>query len=233
MRRALAIIASVSLLVLSTPGTVLGACTKAVQYTDHTPQQSADGARMSWVYRTLNATDIPKLGYASQVMWVGTNGSDASSFFVEVGITHGWQGQNLRTAYTAHWPVGGGYQEARFNFGLVLNATYQFTVQPSTLIGRYNSVISYGGSTWTLGWNSHNPPVVNYSGGPEAKCNTSQINRTYVSVNRYRRASDGAFVTINNGTKTNFSNGAHLLWCSQPVTFRYYLNPSNSPNDCS
>lgn len=210
-------------------------CTEAVEWTDHVPQQTADGARMWWRYRRLEADDWNAWyeGFASQVLWVGTNGQQADDVFVEVGITHGYKGQNIRTAYSAHRSSSGTYVEARFNFSLILDKNYRFTVEPSSLPDRYNAKIWDGSSTYTLGWNGHTAPVVNYSGGPEATCHTSQINRTYVSVNNYRRLSDGSFLQINNGTLVTFPLGASLFWCDQPVTFRYYLNPSNSPNDCA
>lgn len=78
-------------------------------------------------------------------------------------------------------------------------------------------------------------PTVSYAGGPEATCGTAQIDKTYVSVNQYRRASDNLYYNINNGTITDRISDpdGDLVWCSAPTRFRYYLNSAINPAPCS
>jgi hypothetical protein len=114
---ALLLSAAVSLGVLlptANPSPVLGACVKQLTWSDHVPQQAAEGARMKWLGRVTHATDWAAGGFASQVLWVGTNGKQADDEWVEVGLTHGFQGINDWTFYTARLSATGGYDEARY-----------------------------------------------------------------------------------------------------------------------
>jgi hypothetical protein len=57
------------------------------------------GGQARWDTRSYFAPDWASGGFASQVLWVYTR--SGLSNWVEIGYTHGWAGQNLRTLYWA------------------------------------------------------------------------------------------------------------------------------------
>ena len=80
------------------------------------PWQWPYGARTSWRIQQIDAVDWNSGGFASQVLWVGIDRAPAQEKWVEIGHTHGFATNNVRTFYTA-WgdktvtPVA--YQTAR------------------------------------------------------------------------------------------------------------------------
>lgn len=234
-RAAVALPILASLFVLATPRATLAACTKAIAWTDHTPQQGAKGARMFWVNESLHANGLggSPARFAAEVLWVGTDNKQSDDWWVEVGVTHGWKNLNQYVYYTAQGTNGGAtYTEAKFATLPVVGTGTYFTAYLSTT-GIYRAEIRPGGGTTeSIAWGGHNGDTVNYSGGYESWCSDNKINWTYVSLNQFLRKSDSTWQTINNGSIQPPSGGGTLAWCFQPQTFRYSLNPTNASH-CS
>lgn len=232
LRATFAAIVAASALSVTGPLPTFGACVKQLAYADHHPQTAADGARARWVARTLSATDWAVGGFASEVIWVGTDNAEADIRWVEVGITHGFAGVNVYTFYTAR-RNGAGYNEARWNtlFPSV-GSSYLFTVTPGNA-GRYRAHITLPNSVVTFHeWSGHNPNTVNYSGGLEATCNNSRVDRVYVSSHHYRDKATAAWRAINNGGLVDQSSEGGIAWCLNPQTYRYFLHSQRDPTLC-
>jgi hypothetical protein len=137
----------------------------------------------------------------------------------------GRQGQNLFAFYTAHQSAAG-YSEAKFATTPTDGIEGNFKVYRSPTAGFYRAEITYLGNTNYIAWSGHNPNTVDYSGGLEATCNTSRIDRTYINTNKYRDKNSGVYTTINNGVKVDLASDGTIDWCAQPVTFRYRLHSS-------
>lgn len=215
---------------------VAAACDKQLTYSDHTPQAGSNGARMTWLARITNAPDYASGGFASQVLWVGTNGDQADDSWVEVGVTHGFAGANVWTFYSARAINSASYDEYRYTtMTPAVGVAYRFIGRSGTngYWGEIQRVST--GATISKFWSGNATPTVNYSGGLEATCNTGRVDRTYVSVNQFRRSSDGVYVNIDNGTLTDLTTDpdAGTAWCAQPTRFRYWLNSSIDPTLCS
>jgi len=219
--------------VVLNPAAVRAACGKDLTYTDHIPQAAADGAKMKWETRTVHADDWASGGFAAQVMWVGTDDRQADDAWVEVGFTHGWQGSNVTTFYTARRKTDNTYTEWRFTgMDTSVNRLWTFSAY-YVATSSYYAVIADGITTNYKVWSGHGRDTVDYSGGSEATCDTSQINRTFVEYNRFRRKSDGTYVNIDNGTKQDQAVSGGIAWCNQPLTFRYWENSSIATGLCS
>lgn len=229
---ALASLIAASAFNLADAATAAAACTEQLAYADHHPQTAADGARGRWVARLVSATDWAVGGFASEVLWVGTDNAEADVRWVEVGITHGFAGTNVYTFYTARRNATG-YSEARWNtlFPSV-GSSYLFTVTPGN-IGRYRAHITLPNGTVTFyEWSGHNPNTVDYSGGFEATCNSSRVDRVYVSSHHYRDKATAAWRAINSGSLIDQSSDGGIAWCLNPQTYRYFLHSQRDPTLC-
>jgi hypothetical protein len=206
---------------------------KAIAWTDHTPQQAAKGARMNWKLQTLHANGLGGFPdrFAAEVLWVGTNNAQDDTDWVEVGATHGWHNLSAYVYYTAHGlNAGSTYAEAKFATVPVVGTSTTFSAYSSTSNIYRAEILPGGGTTESITWSGHTVDTVNYSGGYESWCNDNQVNSTYVGLNQFFRKSDSTWQTINNGTIQPPTNGGTLVWCLQPQTFRYSLNPTNAQN---
>lgn len=102
VRRGVAFLVSLSLL-LAGPGPAEGAdcggrnC-YAVGYTT-SGGTNWGGGQARWTTQNYFAPDWASGGFVSEVLWVYTRSGFGN--WVEIGYTHGWQGQNLRTLYWA------------------------------------------------------------------------------------------------------------------------------------
>lgn len=201
---------------------------------DAVPQQTAKGAHERWAIRTLSASDRATGGFASEVVWVGTDNQQADTRWVEVGVTHGWQGQNLFTFYTAHQSAGG-YGEHLIPGAPAPQVDFAWTFAAYwTASGIYRAEITQNGSVYhSYAWSTHNPSTVDYSGGLESTCGTSRVDRTYVTVNQFYRSSDLTWVSTNNGTLSDQASVGGIGWCSIPLRFRYFLNSVLNPTICA
>ncbi len=65
------------------------------------PWQWPYGAKTSWRIQQIDAVDWSSGGFASQVLWVGIDRAPAQVKWVEIGNTHGFATNNVRTFYTA------------------------------------------------------------------------------------------------------------------------------------
>jgi hypothetical protein len=218
---------------LSNPPSVLAACATEEAGADAGTSVNADGAKMAWKARALTATDTGAGGFTAQVMWVGTNNTEETLRWVEAGITKGWQGQNIYTAYTAHGdlikspPV---YAEHRWSSPTItLGNTYTFAGFYNTT-NTYRTTVNAPSNSWD--WSGHTSGTSSWSGGSESTCgSTGVVTNTYVSVNQYRRASDHVYVNTSAGSLFDLSPNGGSAWCVAPRTFRYWLN--NSTSGCS
>ncbi len=217
------------------PAVVLAAtCTKQLAYQDAVPQVTADGARETWTIRTLSATDTAAGGFASEVLWVGTNGQGADSTWVEVGVTDGWEGSNVTTFYSAHGTPSTYDELDFFGYTPVVGQTWTFTVRDYTNVisGAYVAEITRGSSYEATWWNGHSPNTSDLSGGLESTCNNSRIDKTYVSNIWYRNKATKAYALINNGSLVDQSSEGGIAWCTSPTKFRYYLHSSTGTTLC-
>ena len=208
-------------------------------WTDHTPQAAAIGATMAWRYQTLHSPDWASGGFAAQVMWTGTDGQQSDITWVEAGITHGYNRQNIIRFYTAHGdrrvdpPI---YAEATLTSAAPSIGTgygFEIWAVSQTGTGTYRATVN--NTLGSYNWGGHLPNTVNYSGGYEARgiaaCD-AQVNATYNYRNRYRAKSDGIYRDINNGARTDASEQGTIGWCSSPITFRYWMHSSISSEVC-
>jgi hypothetical protein len=213
----------------------LAACTKQLAYQDAVPQATADGASETWKVRTLAATDTAGGGFAAEVLWVGTNGQQADTQWVEVGATDGWEGQNVTVFYSAHG-IGQVFDEQMYTVPTpVVGTQYTFKVESySSLPNSYIAWVEWGGTHHAgIYWTGHAPNTVDFSGGLESTCDTSRIDRTYVSSTMFRNKATQAYVSINNGTLVDQSSAGGIAWCTQPTKFRYYLHSAIDQTVCS
>jgi len=237
-RTVVAVMAAVALLgasggYLDGPPPVFAACSKEEAGADAGTSVNADGAKMAWKARALTATDWASQGFAAQVMWVGTNNTEETLRWVEAGITRGWQGTNVLTAYTAHGdlihnpPI---YAEHKWvTPSITLGNTYTFA-------GFYNTTNTYrttvNGNVNSWDWSGHTSGTSSWSGGSESTCGPpSVVSNTFVSLNQYRRASDHVYVNTSVGSLFDVSPNGSSAWCIAPRTFRYWMN-DNTPG-CS
>jgi len=237
-----AIVVSLAVIALSTPALadpppVAAACVKNWAVAKYDNPDNSDGGRMTWRVRTLSATDWAAGGFAAQVLWAGTNNVDELARWVEVGVTHGWQGQNLFTYYSAHGNLATGeYGEARITAVTpVVGNTDNFLVNlQSTYYGlAYVGSVDGHGLIWTTHWGYSK----DYQGGLEATCNSSRVDRVYVQSSQ-RHRSAGVWISPSSGTLNGFTQPAGqpvtgtVAWCGLPK-FRYAMNSAIDPNVCS
>jgi hypothetical protein len=229
-RLLLAVSVSVTLALGVFPGAtrVLAVCLNEKAWVNNTPAYRSDGAKMTWKARDLTATDAGSGGFAAEVIWIGTDGAQASDVWVEMGVTQGWQGQNIYTQYTAHgdirpspdiyaehkWPtatLGTAYTFAGFHN---TSTTYRVTSNPGTVV-------------WD--WNGHTGPTVDYDGGLETTCGPpSKVAKVFVSASYARRTSDHAYlIGTGAGIADNSANGG-IAWCHTGFDFRYWMNDPNN-----
>lgn len=196
---------------------------------------AADGAKMVWKARPLSASDWASNGFASEVMWVGTDGQDPSVTWVEAGATHGWKGSPDLTFYTAHGDYSVNphiYNDWEWTTPtVVLGTTYTFTGFADAT-GQYRTTVNAPNGN-SHDWPGHNPNTVYWTGGSESTCGApSVISRTFVSVDQYRRKSDHVYVNAPSGSLFDVDADGGSAWCTSPVTFRYWMNDSNNAS-CS
>lgn len=211
-------------------------CTKHLAYQDAQLLSAQKGGRERWITRTLSASDWAVGGFASEVLWVGTDNSQADTDWVEIGMTQGWQYTNTYQLYSAHGHNGGMiYDEAALASPPALGTTVTFTVRDYSPVvaNSYIAEATWGSSfyraTW---WSGHHVGTVDYSGGLEATCQTSQVDRTYVSLNQFQ-SNSGTYVTVGVGAQHNLpGTPSGIAWCSQPVTFRYWQNSAIPTGTC-
>jgi hypothetical protein len=210
-------------------------CVRTEAWGDWAPQSAAKGARGYWFVHTMHANDwnVFPGGFAAQVIWVGTDGDQADTTWVEVGATRGWEQHDLYAFYTAEEFNGdpNTYLELKFSRVPVIGQGVLFSAY-QTVTNNYRAEISVGGVTESLLWTGHNPNTVDWSAGLESTCQTNQVNNTYVFYTQFLRKSDGVWVNPSSA-KTPFANSpAFFGWCASPLTFRTRLN-STSSDACS
>jgi hypothetical protein len=117
---------------------------------------------------------------------------------------------------------------------------------------RKGTAAYYNGSTFQVNidgqarycWPNAHGPTVEYDVGYEADCvvtqsvcagTTDTLNRTYVTRLQSHRARDGVWITSDRGDLTTHGNGSGggIAWCSQPFSFRDWLNFSGDTSLCS
>jgi hypothetical protein len=193
-----------------------------------------DGARVEWQLRTLDAPDWADDGHANTTLWVGTDG-DISSFWVEVGVTDGYHGQNLYTYYMAYaWPPNNYIDYRIGGIAPVLGHVPQLRVfWVSGTVWR--AEVYDPPNTTGISVSGNDFPVDEWHVGAEYTCpNDDQINKTYIVTNQFRRKSDGSWLNAPNGSLSPSGNpGAGIFWCSSPRTARFYLHSSIPVTGCS
>jgi hypothetical protein len=204
------------------------ACLKQLTYSDHV-LTAAKGGRMRWINRTESASDwnVAPGGFAAEVLWVGTDGDQADTTWVEIGWTKGWELTNTYQLYNAHGMLGGDiFDEDAWQAPPPLGTTVTFTVRDysSVIAHSYIAEATWGGSTYRgEWWTGHDGPTVDTSGGLEATCGTSRVDRTYVSLNQYQ-SNAGTWTNVTQGTLHDLASVGGTAWCVSPRTFRYWLN---------
>jgi hypothetical protein len=204
------------------------ACTKQLTFTDHV-LSGAKGGRMRWITRTETATDwnVSPGGFAAEVLWVGTDGDQADGTWVEIGWTKGWELTNTYQLYSASGFLGGNvFDEDYFASPPALGTTVTFTVRDysSVIADSYIAEATWGTQSYRgEWWDGHGGPTVDTSGGLEATCGTSRVDRTYVSLNQYQTGG-GTWTNVTQGTLHDQASVGGTAWCVSPRTFRYWLN---------
>jgi hypothetical protein len=208
----------------------LAACSRETAWADFHPTVTADGAKMSWKARAMSATDTASGGFAAQVLWVGTDSRESDDFWVEAGVTQGWAGQNILTFYTAQGTGGGTvYTEHRWSNALTLGTNYTFAGFYNTTNTYRTTVAGPSGSINAWDWGGHNPNTTDFSAGYESTCGaTAKVSKTYVGSNFARRKSDHSYVLATGGSLPGGTAHGNVVWCTNGIYFRYWLNDPNS-----
>jgi hypothetical protein len=199
---------------------------------------SYNGAHASWELRTLGAPDYADGGHANTTLWLGTNGNIANTW-VEVGATKGWKGANLYRFYAAHRYLSGGtYYYSDYLIGGVLpvighEAKFEVATSGTSYVARVTDTTT--GSTDAYFFGNHAGPQDEWNVGAEYTCPTqSRIDKTYVYLNAYRRASDGAWLSASSGSLVKSGNsGTGMAWCISPVTFRFWVHSGIPTSGCT
>jgi hypothetical protein len=229
----------------SSPATSCGRFpTKTWRVETSDPHFVADGGRGEWVLRDMYARDWNRdpwghgtEGFTAQGLWVGTNGQSSkhSNYFVEVGVTQGYDGKNVYTYYTAAIDGGGGFAEERITDITPTKGTlHRFSVfrrDPALGPGYWAAIDGIGYFLWEDNSGSSN----DWSMGYEITCGeAARINRTNVSLNQFRRMSDGVWhdATSAEVESDAGSIGGGFAWCSYPTNFRYYIRSELDPTVC-
>jgi hypothetical protein len=137
---------------------------------------------------TVNATDWAAGGFASEVLWVGINGSRLTTRGLKLDRRTAGKARTSRVFYSAHGINNGSiYDEQAYAIGPSINVVYTFTVKKDTVLSNaYDENITWGTHFQGIYWSGHAPDTVDYSGGLEATCGTSQVNRTFVSQSQFK-----------------------------------------------
>jgi len=190
---------------------------------------------MVWKLATLDATDWSSSGFASEVLWVGTNSDPTHEYpnvWVEVGVTNGWEGQDVYTYYA----VMGNDDYGEYAEGRITSITPQVgtthTFSGYSIPGPSLYIVSV--DTTTITFSPHAPNTMWVQGGLESTCDNSRVDNTYVSSVKYRRKSDAVWRNATQGTLGKIpANGVGVVaWCTSPTKFRYSLH-SQIPLGCS
>ncbi len=181
------------------------------------------------------ANGIPNDGFAAEVLWVGTDNAAADWHWVEVGVTDGFDGQDVYVFYTAHGRSGGIVYDERMYTSQTpaIGTQYTFSVYETVTGTSYNATIKGPSVTSTLGWGNHARPTVEWSGGLEALCLGDRVDKVYITVSQYRRNSDNVWVNASNGYMTRDNGNGGIEWCLHYTKFRYWLNSVLDPRFCS
>ncbi len=137
------------------------------------PPSAAKGAKALWTVKAMHADDWDEPGtpgWASEVLWVGTNDEYPEFSWVEVGALHGWQGQNIYAYYTAHELHGDHNTYVEFKFSKAAatgQSVYAKAYQTATNI--YRAEIVVNGSTESVTWSGHSPNTVEYLAGSKLR----------------------------------------------------------------
>lgn len=219
---------------MTQPPSALGAsCFQQKRWVEHVPQLFADGARMKWPARITHATDWATLGFAAQVLWIGTDNQPDDDVWVEVGLTHGWLGLDAFTFYSAHQTLNGTYQAKRMAAHTpVPGVTYTWSALYSA--DTYIVTIERPGF-WEYAtiWADHGLGTTMYSGGFEVTCReSSRVDRTYVSLSQLRRWPNSTWTNVDNGQIFGSPGDGAVVWCTAPRQFRYYIHSNIDPTLC-
>ncbi|MFY9580444.1 MAG: hypothetical protein WAQ33_14105 [Gaiellaceae bacterium] len=210
------------------------ACSRS-QRIDHVVgfASTADSAKASWVLRQLGATDWASGGHTNQTIWVGTDNSPVTFTWVEIGATQGFHSQNVYTYYTAdaiRYPYA--YHDLRItsqtpSYGV----THTFIGTASFPAAGFFMLID---NNQFYEWYGHSQPVPEYAVGFETTCGESaQVNRTFVSNLYTRRYSDYAWIQSDHGSLESAGSAGYIAWCSQPYSFRHWLNTTIDSSICA
>lgn len=137
-------------LLLAIVGSPAGAHSTRMYAVGTTAGSDWGGGYAEWDYQSLSAVDWSSCGFIAQVLWVYTQNS--SSAWMELGDTHGWQCQNIRTYYWAEgWP--GHYYEERVFTGYPSLGTYRAYEIQAVNNGEYDAYIDFNkvGASFQLG----------------------------------------------------------------------------------
>ena len=207
---------------------------QSYEYDSADPAPAIDGARAEWKLRALDATDWAGGGHTNTTVWLTTNDASGNQW-VEVGVTDGYRGENTYTFYSAHRYWTGTmykYQDVKIGKAANLGTVVQFKVYWNGSNFR-GDVIDPNGSAG-IGWSGNALPASAYVIGAEYTCpGTARVDRTYTLTNQYRRVVDGLWVNATNGSLIPSGNAnTGILWCTQPVFFRFWVNSQISTTEC-
>lgn len=162
------------------------------------------GGYAEWDYRSLSAYDWSGGGFVAQVLWVYTQNS--TSAWMEVGDTHGWKGQNLRTYYWAEgWSAH--YYEERITRSYPATGTYVTYQIQAVYDGEYDAYI--GGQNYGSSLQSGRTPRIDV--GLESTSYNSTAGATQFYWMQYRTWACCTWSYWSNGS-SHYDTPANWAW---------------------
>jgi hypothetical protein len=217
------------------PGNTCPTSSFSIRSVEHGNLSSADGGRAIWVNRYLYASDWGNLyapGHTAQVLWVAANGQPSTVTWAEIGVTQGWQGQNVYTYYTArgiNYPQL--YNELRIATPTPVSGDSHPFAAYHSVDGGYRVLID-GSSQYK--WPSLNSPTVDFTVGMETTCGYDAIiNRTNVVQAWWRYGPSATWNWVTTGSFYSVGSYGSIEWCRQPDAYKYHLRSQLDPSICS
>lgn len=201
---------------------------------------TANGARAKWVLRRGTAPYYWANGdHVNQTIWIGANGQKPADHLGGSGRTSGSQNGDLQNHWTYYTARGINYPNSYAAVNLYGDLTTGVT---------HSFDAFYSGTSFQVEvddaaryyWASVTGPTIEYDVGFEAICATSDgasvdvLARTYVSKMQSHRQSDSQWIQSDHGSFELFGtgSGSGVAWCSEPFTFRYWLNFTGDTTKC-
>jgi hypothetical protein len=225
-----ALVAGVAATVIGIGATPARACTQSshcygiVLWTSTPDYYGGIAALQASRLEQSNTPTVNTGDFANQEMWVGTNGSNSGSYWVEDGMSRGYP-QSASAGIYWFWADNRpccGYAEHDFLVTIRTSTTYTAKIN---YIGNNSWNVYRDGGLLSPGTSTSNPPPAHYlSSGLEATNTNAHVNATGAALQK--RSAGGSSWSYGWSATPFYNSPAFSQWTSSPTDFKDTMNPN-------